>query len=184
MAELDGKLRNYYQDLGMHRDRRTRWEKTRVQRKKLHDYLQDKFWLEFNDLKLQEITGLDFGITRKSQDIVRFEVHAMWPVQRQRQDGSVLNQVVFSILQHKRLGNGSARKIWGGCTIIVDLGRDNDAAKAIRYVVRKPLYYSKFEGSRIERAQQWAKNPAMLSLAATYGMADSDEPFAMLHSEE
>ena len=185
MAELDRKLRNYYQDLGMDRDRRTRWEKTRVQRKKLHDYLQHKFWLEFNDPKLQEITGLDFGITRESRgdDIVRFEVHAMWPVQRQRQDGSVLNQVVFSILQHKPLSNDSAKDIWGGCTIIVDLGRDNNA-KAIRYVVRKPLYYTKFKGSRIERAQLWARDPAMLSLAATYGMADSDEPFAMLHSEE
>jgi len=186
LAELDGQLRNYYQELGMHRDRRKRWEKTRVQRAKLHDYLQDKFWLEFSDAKLQEITGLNFGITRepKGNDIVRFEVHAMWPVQRQRQDGSVLNQVIFSILQHKPLGNDSAKDIWGGCTIIVDLGRDNDAAKAIRYVVRKPLYYTKFEGSRIERAQQWAKDPAMLPLAATYGMADSDEPFAMLHSEE
>ena len=186
LAELDGQLRNYYQELGMHRDRRKRWEKTRVQRAKLHDYLQDKFWLEFSDAKLQEITGLNFGITRepRGDDIVRFEVHAMWPVQRQRQDGSVLNQVIFSILQHKPLGNDSAKDIWGGCTIIVDLGRDNDAAKAIRYVVRKPLYYTKFEGSRIERAQQWAKDPAMLPLAATYGMADSDEPFAMLHSEE
>jgi hypothetical protein len=185
LAELSHTLQTYYHDLGMDRNRLARWRKTRKQRGELHKYLQEKFWQEFNDPKLQEITGLDFAITRESggDDVVRFEVHAMWPVQRQRQDGSVLNQVMFSILQHKRLAGPGSKQIWGGCTIIVDLGRGGEE-EAIRYVIRKPLYYTDLKGSRIERAQLWAKDPAMMSLAATYGMADANEPFAMLHSEQ
>lgn len=185
LAELSKVLRRFYHDLGMDRDRRARWKKTRIQRGRLHNYLEEKFWHEFNDPKLQELTGLDFAITREQggDDLVRFELHAMWPVQRQRQDGSVLNQVVFSILQHKPLDGAGSKEIWGGCTIIVDLSRGNEA-KAIRYVIRKPLYYAELKGSRIERAQKWASDPAMMTLASLYGMEDITEPFAMLHAEE
>jgi hypothetical protein len=185
LAALSERLRGFYHDLGIDRDRAVRWKKTRIQRRKLHEYLQDKFWQEFGDPKLQELTGLDFAITRESagDDVVRFEVHALWPVQRQRQDGSVLNQVIFSILQHKRLDGPGSKDIWGGCTIIVDLGRSENE-EAIRYVIRKPLKYTNFKNSRIERAQQWAKDPAMMTLAALYGMSNDAEPFAMLHLEE
>lgn len=183
-AMLRDRLKHVYHNLGMDRDRKERWKKTRMQRAELHNYLQEKFWLESDDAMLQEITGLDFGITRESggEDVVRFEVHAMWPVQRQRQDGSVLNQVIFSILQHTKLDPAeplSKAEIWGGCTFIVDLGRADDE-DAIRYVIRKPLYQTR----RVEKARQWAKDPAMMTLAATYGMAGQDEPFAMLHSDE
>lgn len=185
MARLGSELRRFYQELGIDRNRQARWEKTREQRRQMHYYLQNKFWHEFDDPLLQEITGLDFGITREQsgEDVVRFEVHAMWPVQRQRQDGSVLNQVIVSILQHKPLPGAGAKEIWGGCTFIVDLGRENDE-DAIRYVIRKPLFYPDLKGSRIERAQNWAKDPAMMTLAAAYGMAQDDEPFAMLHADE
>jgi hypothetical protein len=185
MAQLGQKLRSYYNDLGLARDRKVRWKKTRDQRALLHDYLQEKFLTEFNDLMLQEITGLDFGITKdvSGEDYVRFEVHTMWRVQRQRLDGSVLNQVIFTILQHKPLEGSGSREIWGGCTFIVDLGRE-DNEQAIRYVIRKPLYYTQgAEDSRISRAQKWAKDPAMMSLATTYGMDKGEEPFAMLHAE-
>jgi uncharacterized protein YaeQ len=204
IAELGKVLREFYNNLGLSRDRRARWGTTRGQRAELHAYLQGKFWHEFNDPKLQEITGLDFGITkdRAGENVVRFEVHAMWRVQRQRLDGSVLNQVVFSILQHKPLDEDEARvmekkkdeseedwkkrkkkvpQIWGGCTFIVDLGKEDE--QAIRYVIRKPLYYPNPEGGRIKRARKWAKDPAMMTLGATYGMDGGDEPFAMLHSE-
>jgi hypothetical protein len=90
--------------------------------------------------------------------------------------------VVFSILQHKPLDGPGSKEIWGGCTFIVDLGRE-DNEQAIRYVIRKPLYAPVVEGSRIERAQKWAKDPAMMSLATTYGMDTGEEPFAMLHAE-
>jgi hypothetical protein len=185
LAKLSEKLRQFYHDLGMDRNRFARWKKTRDQRAGLHQYLQSKFLEEFDDPMLQEITGLDFGITHESRgdEMVRFEVHALWPVQRQRQDGSVLNQVIFSILQHKPLDDQSSKRIWGGCTVIVDLGRGENE-EAIRFIIRKPLYYPDLKDSRIERAQRWAKDPAMMSLATTYGMADGEEPFAMLHSEE
>jgi hypothetical protein len=181
LADLSRRLRTYYETLGMDRNREARWTETRKHRARLHDDLQGKFWDEFNDAKLQMLTGLDFGIMSANDD-VRFEVHSMWPVQRQRQDGSVLNQVVFSILQHKPLSGPQSEQIWGGCTFIVDLGHAVNE-QAIRYVIRKPLYAPTFKGSRIERAQQWAKDPAMMSLASTYGMIDANEPFAMLHSE-
>jgi hypothetical protein len=184
MGRLAGKLREYYHDLGIDRDRAARWKKTRNHRRKLHNALQENFWDEFSDPLLQEITGLDFGITREraGDAVVRFEVHAMWPVQRQRQDGSVLNQVIFSIVQHKPLPGLKGKDVWGGCTIILDLGRQNEE-EAIRYVIRKPLYYPQLEGSRLERALNWAKDPAMMTLAKSYGLSDDDEPFAMLHSE-
>jgi hypothetical protein len=184
LAQVGHRLRDFYNALGLARDRRARWTATREQRRRLHDYLREKFWNEFNDPKLQEITGLDFGITREvsGEDMVRFEVHAMWRVQRQRLDGSVLNQVMFSILQHRPLEGKGSKEIWGGCTFIVDLGRE-EHEQAIRYVIRKPLYYPKPEGGRVERARAWAKDPAMMSLATTYGMDSADEPFAMLHAE-
>jgi len=182
MAELGQTLIKFHHDLGMDRDRQTRWSKTREQRRKLHGHFQQKFWEEYQDPVLQEITGMDFGITQKNKDgenVVRFELHALWPVQRQRMDGSVLNQVVFSILQHKPLEGVEGREIWGGCTFIAHLGHDENE-QAIRYVIRKPLHP---KTGRITRAQTWARDPAMVSLAATYGMDSANEPFAMLHTE-
>lgn len=182
LADLSKKLRKYYHNLGMDRDREARWTETRKHRGDLHRDLEGKFWDDFHDTKLQELTGLDFKIMKDRR--VRFEVHSMWPVQRQRQDGSVLNQVVFSILQHRPLDNGpNAKEIYGGCTFIVDLGHSADE-QAIRYVIRKPLYTRTLKGSRLERARLWAKDPAMMTLAATYGMADGGEPFAMLHADD
>ena len=185
MARLGEVLKDFYNELGMDRDRHTRWIKTRRQRAALHRHLHEKFFDEFDDPKLQEITGLDFNIIKESQgdSLVRFQVHAMWPVQRQRLDGTVLNQVIFTILQHKPLDGPGSQEIWGGCTFIVDLGRENPG-EAIRYVIRKPLYSKDQKESRIERAQKWAKDPAMTSLSATYGMNSDAEPFAMLHAKD
>jgi hypothetical protein len=185
LAKLGSTLQGFYNDLGLARKRKVRWEKTREQRRRLHDYLQEKFLHEFDDPLLQEITGLDFAITRdhSGEDLVRFEVHAMWRVQRQRLDGSVLNQVIFTILQHKPLAGPGSEEIWGGCTFIVELGHEK-LDQAIRYVIRKPLYYRLGStDTRIDRAKVWARDSAMKSLAATYGMDTGEEPFAMLHAE-
>ena len=65
----------------------------------------------------------------------------------------------------------------------MDLGH-GERDQAIRYVIRKPLYAPKLKGSRIENARKWAKDPAMMSLAQTYGIVDANEPFAMLHTED
>lgn len=183
MARLGEVLRTFYKDLGMDHDRHLRWKKTREQRARLHDHLQSKFLHEFNDTRLQEMTGLDFGITREKngEKVVRFSVQAMWPVQRQRPDGTVLNQIIFTLLQHRPL-EGAAEDLWGGCTIIVDLGHD-DPEKSIRYIIRKPLFSKDPAHSRLELARQRAQDPAMMPLSSTYGMDAADEPFAMLHSE-
>jgi len=182
ITNLAQKLKPFFDRLSPSGKRKERWETTRAQRKDLHDYLQDKFWMEFGDPDLQRQTGLDFGITREQTgDAVRFEVHSMWPVQRQRPDGSVLNQVIFSILQHRPMGpEKDSPEIWGGCTFVVDLDRTTDT---IRYVIRKPLFEQEKKGGRIALAREARNDPEMVSLAATYAMASGEEPFAMLHTD-
>jgi hypothetical protein len=65
----------------------------------------------------------------------------------------------------------------------VELGHEK-LDQAIRYVIRKPLYYRLGStDTRIDRAKVWARDSAMKSLAATYGMDTGEEPFAMLHAE-
>lgn len=177
LAKLDDHLQDFGKNLSFDRSRLQRWKKTRANRAQLHKYLEDKFLTDINNSDLQKLMGLDFSITNDRQR-VRFEVHALWPVQRQRQDGSVLNQVVFSILQHRPLEDDPQVRIWGGCTVIVDLSPDHDHG-AIRYVIRKPL-----QDERIKQARHWASDPGMMRLASLYGMEEGDEPFAMLHAED
>ncbi len=185
IAELGKKLGQFYSSMTLTWNRLNRWEAMRLQRIELHKYLQDKFWLDVNDQNLQDLTGLDFAITREPSDPeVRFEIHSISPVQRQRPDGTVLNQVIFSILQNKPLeGNKpNGMRIYGGCTIIVDLDRNNGTG-AIRYIIRKPLRDQDKPGGRITKAREFFNDVAGTSLAATYGTEMDNEPFAMLHTE-
>ena len=185
LGKLGNALQGFYNYLGLARERIVRWNKTREHRAKLHDYLHLDFLAELKDPLLQEITGLDFAITkpRLGENVVNFEVHALWRVQRQRHDGSVLNQVIFSIVQHKPLDGPVSQEIWGGCTVIVDLGCETPD-QAIRYVIRKPLYYRPgAKDTRIDRAKKLAGTAAMKSLASTYGMDTGEEPFAVLHAD-
>ncbi|MDB6029231.1 MAG: hypothetical protein JWM68_5454 [Verrucomicrobiales bacterium] len=191
MADLSKKLKPFFSKLSLSGERHERWEATRQQRRSLHRHLRKTFSNQSDDLKLQRETGLDFSIKRnqvgpnQGADDVRFEVHSMWPVQRQRPDGSVLNQVVFSILQHRSLDkddlsrNGSPQ-ISGGCTFIVDLDKKMNS---VRYVIRKPLFNQDGPAGRIGLAREERKSPSSVSLAATYAMSGHDEPFAMLHAE-
>jgi len=176
IVDLGHKLQPYFEKLGWSNDRLTRWETTRLQRWLLHTDLQKKFWREEKDEQLQKHTGLDFGITNQKGEI-KFELHSLWPARRLRPDGTVLNQVVFSILQHRPLAGKKSPEIWGGCTFVVDLD-----SKVIRYLVRKPLYDQEGEDGRIAKAKENLENPNVMSLAGTYGMSGEDEPFAMLHA--
>ncbi len=186
IAQLGKKLHGFYSNMNRTWDRKGRWKAMRVQRGQLHDLLQDKFWDGIGDQQLQALTGLDFDITkeRKGYDVVRFEIHSISPVQRQRPDGTVLNQVVFSILQNRPLDweKPDEKLIYGGCTVIIDLDK-NDGQGAIRYLVRKPLHGQEGEDGRITKARAYFKEQANTSLAATYGAEMNDEPFAMLHTE-
>jgi hypothetical protein len=132
------------------------------------------------------LTGLDFEITKqgKEDDVVRFEVHSISPVQRQRRDGTVLNQVIFSILQHRPLDwdKPEGKVVYGGCTVIIDLDK-NEGEGAIRYLIRKPLHGQDGEDGRLTKARAYFDDQAIASLAATYGAEMNDEPFAMLHTE-
>jgi len=176
IVDLGERLKPYFAKLGWSNDRETRWHTTRQQRIRLHSDLQHKFWRNEKDQHLQELTGLDFGISNANGE-VKFELHSLWPARRLRPDGTVLNQVVFSILQHRPVAGTGSPEIWGGCTFIVDLDTE-----VIRYVIRKPLYQQEGEDGRITRARQGLENPEESSLAATYGVTGEDEPFAMLHS--
>lgn len=177
LAAMGALLKPYFEKLGWSSDRFERWDATRKQRADLHWNLQSKFWREETDEYLQAHTGLDFGITNERGE-VRFELHSLWPARRLRPDGTVLNQVVFSILQHLPLDkNQIGKEIWGGCTFIVDLD-----SMLIRYVVRKPLYKQEDKTGRITLARESLANGGSFSLAGTYGMDGGDEPFAMLHT--
>lgn len=185
LAELGATLRGFYTNMNRTWNRRSRWKAMRYQRGMLHDYLQQKFWHDFADQKLQDLTGLDFAITReRGDDEVRFEIHSISPVQRQRPDGTVLNQVIFSILQNRPLDrtNPKGKRIFGGCTVIIDLDK-NDGLGAIRYLIRKPLRNQEGPDGRITKARAFLDDVADASLAATYGTEMHDEPFAMLHTE-
>ncbi len=177
---LGDKLKPFFSELGWANRRRDRWEATRLKRAELHFHLQAKFWWEFDDEVLQKQTGLDFTI--ESSGSVRFEVHSLWRVRRQRPDGTTLNQVIFTILQHCALGpkdNDNKRpEIWGGCTFIFDLDLG-----MVQYLVRKPLFNQKGPEGRITAAIESLINPQTASLASTYGMDNEGEPFAMLHTE-
>lgn len=185
LADLGRKLRDFYSNMNRTWDRQTRWKAMRIQRGKLHDYLQEKFWQEFADETLQDLTGLDFAIAKDHGDeVVRFEIHSISPVQRQRQDGTVLNQVIFSVLQNRPLERDKpeGKRIFGGCTVIIDLDK-NEGDGAIRYLIRKPLRGQDGPDGRITKAKAYLEGEASVSLAATYGADMNDEPFAMLHTD-
>jgi hypothetical protein len=182
LAKLSELVKDFFGNLNLSKDRKQRWKATRAQKAALHEKLGGKFWSGSSDPVLQKESGLDFSIKRQQDAAVRFEVHSLWPVQRQRPDGSVLNQVVFSILQHRPLDQTKdSPEIWGGCTFIIDMDRGDHPS--VRYLIRKPLYKQEGKDGRITQAREALNNPAMVSLAATYGLAQADEPFAMLHTE-
>ncbi|MFO1020220.1 MAG: hypothetical protein U0903_05940 [Planctomycetales bacterium] len=186
IATLGEKLHSFYSNMNRPSDRKIRWKAMRSQRSRLHKLLQEKFWDVIGDPQLQRLTGIDFEITkeRKGEDVVRFEIHSISPVQRQRQDGTVLNQVIFSVLQDRPLDwdKPDGQRIFGGCTIIVDLDK-NDGRGAIRYLIRKSLHGQEGPDGRITKARAYFGDLANTSLAATYGADRNDEPFAMLHTE-
>jgi hypothetical protein len=183
---LGEKLRKFYSNMNRTWNRESRWKAMRIQRGKLHDELQNKFWDDIRDERLQILTGLDFEITKhhEGDDVVRFEVHSISPVQRQRLDGTVLNQVIFSILQNRPVDwdKPDGKLVYGGCTFIIDLDK-NEGQGAIRYLIRKPLHGQEGEDGRITKARAYFAEQASGSLAATYGAEMNDEPFAMLHTE-
>jgi hypothetical protein len=171
-------MKNFLHAIMWKTDRYERWTLTRDWRLQLHSLLISKFQTvpEFG-----RDTGLDFSRLAQGRRM-RFEVHALWPLQRQRPDGSPLNQMVFSVLQKKWIEDPTHPdlRIWGGCTFIVDL-----QTATLRYMIRQPI--DDAGKDRIRRAVRFRFSPAIASLRETYSRDEEDtaegaEPFALLHA--
>jgi hypothetical protein len=158
---------------------------------------------EINEKRL-EVKGLE----SRGEKYV-FEVHSLRRARRIRQDGDVLNLIVISITQHRKIPLDPA-KVWdeldenerenepyfkfrGGCTLILNL---HDLS--LRYAIVKnfgdkteklPDDTYKFveENVRLARQREFRRSSQnRLSLRATYfGSRDEEqrqEPFAILHN--
>jgi hypothetical protein len=158
------------------KSRRDIWFKTREMRQQLHGTIKDA--VEKAEL-LQRLTGLaltDFevpeGVRRNRHGKPFFSVDSLREARRQKQDGSMLNQVFVTILQKETLEHqGQMHTIRCGSTLVIDL----DEARVI-YVIRKGLH----DMERLSRTIAFKESQDTASLAATY-FGESREPFAALH---
>lgn len=168
-------LKSFLQQTALIGDRAERWRITRESRRQLHHQLMARFR---NVPEFARATGLDFSPLPGNAGL-HFEVHALWPLQRQRPDGTTLSQVVLSLLQRKRISrSGDAFDIWGGCTVIVDSG-----AGALRYIIRQSV--GDETSPRVRQAIRNRSSPLGASLRDTYseaGGGTGEEPFALLHA--
>jgi hypothetical protein len=170
-------MKSFVKEIMWKADRKERWELTRNWRRDLHSLLISKFQ---SVPAFANDTGLDFSQLEQGKRM-RFEVHALWPLQRQRPDGSTLNQMVFSVLQKRWIEDPGQPdlRIWGGCTFIVDL-----ETATLRYMIRQPI--DDTDGVRIRQAKQFRLFPPIASLRDTYSNDENDsagdEPFALLHA--
>ncbi|HEU0053614.1 MAG TPA: hypothetical protein VFQ39_10570, partial [Longimicrobium sp.] len=106
----------------------------------------------------------------------RFEVHSIRPALRVGPDGDLLTEVVISITQSRRIGEGDdAFTFRGGCTLILDL-----ETQKLRYAVVKRIDSE----NRLRRQREYQATGKMPGLRATYfgDPVGGDEPFAFLHT--
>ncbi len=113
-----------------------------------------------------------------------FSVHAVRPAQRVGPDGNLLNQVIFSLVQNRRvplresIPQGQKIRFRGGGTLILDLDEGS-----LRYRIVKPIN----DEERLNRQRNYLRDQVGRSLRATYfgsRMAgERVEPFALLHRE-
>jgi hypothetical protein len=162
------------------------WKSTRLVRRMIHNVLESE--VEYS-AEFEERTGLAMsrgsalpGMRLGKNGRPRFDVHALWPIQRVRPDGTTLNQVVGSIIQtcDLRSDGGRTFPFRGGCTMIIDLD-----TMQLRYCVRKPINRREGE-ARLERHRAFRAAQAGLGLRGTYFGAYEEafgsEPFALLHA--
>ncbi len=141
--------------------------------------------------QFEEITGLVLtpervpeGLKTKESGVPVFEVHSARPARRAGPDGDMLQQIVITITQRRRLPIDDKRDVSdensftfrGGCTVILDLD-----TLELQYAIRKRLTSK----SRIERQRAFLQGSVGASLRATYfsdPLRDQNaEPFAFLH---
>lgn len=145
--------------------------------------------------KALEITGLALrdntpGLTRAALREIkaasgldesgnpRFEVHALWPVQRVGPRGNILNHMIVILTQRRRriAPGGRPYEFRGGCTIILDL-----SVPRVRYCVAKSI----LDEERLRQQEAFMRDQPGAALRETYFEQDSaaKEPFALLHSD-
>ncbi len=148
-------------------DRKTLFEVTREERRKLHDQLVTAF------KALPAFAG-ELGLDPKQ----KFEVHELRRAMRVRPDGRSVPQLVVALTQTKEVkedkANGTPAHVFrGGSTLVVDLSRS-----AIKYRIFKRITST----DRQDRTAAFVREAAADPLRALFFAADRPEPFAALHS--
>jgi hypothetical protein len=157
-------------------------------RGKLHNFIRDKL---DNQAEFERLTGLVLrprpglqGFDLDSQGNPLFEVHSLLPSQRVGPDGDLLNQLIISITQKRKIlmdpafPGSPTFAFRGGCTMILDLdGLD------LQYLITKKID----DEARLEKQRQFNQEGVGGSLRATYfspfTRSGLSEPFALLHRD-
>ncbi len=148
-------------------DRKTLFEVTREERRKLHDQLVAAF------KALPAFAG-ELGLDPKQ----KFEVHELRRAMRVSPDGKYIPQLVVALTQTKEVkedkANGTPPHVFrGGSTLVVDLSRS-----AIKYRIFKRITST----DRQDRTAAFVREAAADPLRALFFAADRPEPFAALHA--
>jgi hypothetical protein len=180
---LAGRIRDLIKEARYAKDRQELFEVLRGWRQAIHDKILRRWE---NVPGLERLTGIKLevnatlsGLRLDRENVPRFQVAALAPIERVGPDGDVLNQVLLSLIQTRDLedSDGNPMKFRGGCTLLIDL----DTLR-VRYAVRKPIF-GEAADRRIARQREYLAGAEDTSLAAAYFGPDAEvaEPFAMLH---
>jgi hypothetical protein len=176
---------------------------TKAARIALHDLLEYQLTetTEEETCEFEAVTGLCLkppkdnhprleGLKLSPSGRYSFEIHSLRGTRRVGPEGEILNQVIISITQKRKLtleeavlpadlDEAPALNFRGGCTLIFDL-----QDLRLRYVIKKPINDEK----RLKRQREYRAGGAETTLRTTYfgnpnqdKGNDGNEPFAFLH---
>lgn len=174
-------LRDRLRGLEQAQTREDHYIETQALSAELHDYLEGEFD-EVQADALHRLTGLRLHPADPS--VLKFQVHSLRPARRIGPDGQLRSHIVISLLQRRRerldptlpRGRDNEFTFRGGCTLILDLD-----TMELRYAIKKPID----DERRLKRQQQYLLGEwGMPERAVYFGgrFDDTDEPFALLHS--
>jgi hypothetical protein len=167
-------------------DRRELFEKSRAAAAALHDQLIEK--PDENLFRFGRTCGLALDpatapaeIPRDARGLPLFEVHHFRTAFRARPDGSLVNQVILTLTQRRKIDLPSGKGSYyfrGGGTLILDLD-----TMELRHCIRRPITD---ETRRMAYESYITEElpPALSRLFFNHDRAQGGfEPFALLHSE-
>ena len=182
------KLRTFINDSQYIKDREESFSKTKHLKESLHMVIREGL---DQQQQFEDITGLVLRKDHPESRLIdpsqkfkspKFEVHSVRAARRVGPNGDVLDQVVISITQKRKLQkleDGREFFFRGGCTLILDL-KD----LSLRYAIRKDIAGQKAD-ARLKRQIDHLVNKTGASLRATYFGSvmppGFEEPFALLH---